>query len=62
MAFCPLVIRAGYTSGRIAHAALDLLDLRKVNVIGLVFNAVHPGGGQYYYFRDKSYYVQRMAV
>ena len=51
-----MVIRAGYTSGRIAQAALDLLDLRKVNVIGLVFNAVHPGSSSYYYFRDKNYY------
>lgn len=51
-----MVIRAGYTSSRIARAALDLLHLRKVNVIGLVFNAVQTSGGQYYYYGDKEYY------
>src|SRR5208282_2856471 len=30
-----MVIRAGFTSGRIAHAALNLLRLRRVNVVGL---------------------------
>jgi capsular exopolysaccharide synthesis family protein len=57
-----MVIRAGFTSGRVAQAALDLLNLRKVNVIGLVLNAVHPGINQYYYFRDKSYYQQNRQV
>jgi capsular exopolysaccharide synthesis family protein len=57
-----MVIRAGLTSGRVAQAALDLLNLRKVNVIGLVFNAVHPSTSQYYYFRDKSYYQKHMQV
>jgi capsular exopolysaccharide synthesis family protein len=53
-----MVIRAGFTSGRIAHAALDLLRLRRVNVIGLVFNGVHPKAGDYYYYRFKEYYPQ----
>jgi capsular exopolysaccharide synthesis family protein len=53
-----LVIRAGFTSGRIAHAALDLLQLRHVNVMGLVFNGVHPKTGDYYYYRYKEYYPQ----
>jgi capsular exopolysaccharide synthesis family protein len=57
-----MVIRAGFTSGRLAQAALDLLSLRKVNVIGLVFNAVHPGTTQYYYFRDKSYDRKHLTV
>lgn len=57
-----MVIRAGFTSGRVAQAALDLLHLRNVNVIGLVFNAVHPGTNQYYYFHDKSYYQQHVLV
>jgi len=51
-----MVIRAGVTSSRIAEAALDLLHLRKVNVIGLAFNAVEAGGGAYYFYRDKRYY------
>jgi polysaccharide biosynthesis transport protein len=53
-----MVVRAGFTSGRIAHAALDLLQLRRVNVMGLVFNAVHPKAGDYYYYRFKEYYPQ----
>lgn len=53
-----MVIRAGVTSGRIAHAALDLLHLRRVNVIGLVLNAVPPKTSDYYYYRFKEYYPQ----
>src|ERR1043166_6362486 len=34
------VVRADYTSARLARAALDLLYQRQVKVIGLVFNAV----------------------
>jgi polysaccharide biosynthesis transport protein len=51
-----MVVRAGFTSGRIAQAALDLLHLRGVKVIGLVFNAVHPKSSDYYYGRFKEYY------
>jgi succinoglycan biosynthesis transport protein ExoP len=51
-----MVIRSGFTSARIAHAALNLLRLRRVNVVGLVFNAVHPKAGDYYYDRFKEYY------
>jgi capsular exopolysaccharide synthesis family protein len=50
-----MVIRAGFTSGRIAKAALDLLRMRKVNVIGLAFNAVRTNSGEYFYYRDKNY-------
>jgi capsular exopolysaccharide synthesis family protein len=53
-----MVVRAGCTSGRIAKAALDLLYLRKVNVIGLVFNAVPPNSGEYYHHRYKEYHTQ----
>jgi len=51
-----MVVRARFTSGRIAQAALDLLQLRRVNVIGLVFNAVNPKTSDYYYYRFKEYY------
>jgi Mrp family chromosome partitioning ATPase len=51
-----LVVRAGFTSGRFAHAALDSLELRGVNIIGLVFNAIHPKTGDYYNYRFKDYY------
>jgi polysaccharide biosynthesis transport protein len=57
-----MVIRAGHTSSRIAQAALDLLHLRRVNVIGLVFNAVPTGSGGYYYYRDKNYYPSQPAA
>lgn len=56
-----MIIRAGFTSGRVAHAALDLLHLRRVNVMGLVFNSVHPKTGDYYYYRFKEYYPQPMT-
>ena len=52
-------IRAGFTSGRIVQAALDLLRVRKVNVLGLVFNAVNTKGSDYYYYRHKEYYSKR---
>jgi Mrp family chromosome partitioning ATPase len=57
-----LVIRAGFTSGRIAKAAMDLLRLRRVNVVGLVFNAVPPNTGDYYNYRAKEYYLQHTAA
>jgi capsular exopolysaccharide synthesis family protein len=44
------VIRAEYTSARVAHAALNMLYQRKANVLGLVFNSVHVGTGDYYYY------------
>lgn len=51
------VIRAQHTSARVARAALDLLYQRNVKVLGLVFNAVNPRTGEYYYYsRYKDYY------
>ena len=51
------VIRAQHTSARVARAALDLLYQRNVNVLGLIFNAVNPRTGEYYYYsRYKDYY------
>jgi succinoglycan biosynthesis transport protein ExoP len=44
------VVRAEQTSARVARAALDLLYQRQVNVLGIVFNAVHPRSGDYYYY------------
>ncbi len=52
------VIRANYTSGRVARAALDLLYQREVNVLGLVFNGVQTRTGEYYYYRYKDYYAK----
>lgn len=53
------VIRANYTSGRVARAALDLLYQREVTVLGLVFNGVQTNAGEYYYYRYKDYYAER---
>lgn len=44
------VVRAEHTSARVARAALDLLYLRHVCVLGLVFNAVRPTSADYYYY------------
>ena len=56
-----MVIRANYTSGRVARAALDLLYLRKANVLGIVFNDVKSHGGDYYYYKYKEYYAKTPA-
>jgi len=57
-----MVIRANYTSGRVARAALDLLYLRKANVLGIVFNGVRSHGGDYYYYKYKEYYASTPAA
>jgi capsular exopolysaccharide synthesis family protein len=51
------VIRAQHTSARVARAALEVLYQRRVTVLGLVFNAVDPRGGEYYYYKYKDYYA-----
>jgi succinoglycan biosynthesis transport protein ExoP len=51
------VVRAEYTSSRVARAALDMLYQRKARVLGLVFNSVRATMGDYYYYnRYKDYY------
>ena len=52
-----MVIRSGYTSGRVARAALDLLHLRKMKIIGLVLNAVRVNSSEQYYYKYKEYYT-----
>jgi polysaccharide biosynthesis transport protein len=53
------VVRAEYTSARVAHAALNMLYQRKANVLGLVFNSVHVSTGDYYYYyRYQNYYKE----
>ncbi len=51
------VIRAQQTSTRVARAALDLLYQRRINVLGLVFNAVEANAAEYYYYKYKEYYA-----
>lgn len=55
------VIRANYTSGRVARAALELLYQREVDVLGLVFNGVQTNTGDYYYYRYKDYYADKKS-
>jgi succinoglycan biosynthesis transport protein ExoP len=50
------VVRAEFTSARVARAALDSLYQRQVQVLGLVFNAVRPTSGDYYYYKYHDYY------
>jgi capsular exopolysaccharide synthesis family protein len=51
------VVRADHTSARVAQAALQLLYQRQVRVLGMVFNAVRPRSGDYYYYyKYKDYY------
>ena len=51
------VIRANFTSARIARAALDLLYQRRVNILGIALNAVAADSSEYYYYKYKSYYT-----
>jgi capsular exopolysaccharide synthesis family protein len=54
------VVRAEFTSSRVARAALDMLYQRKARVIGLVFNSVRATTGDYYYYyRYKDYYGKK---
>lgn len=56
------VIRANYTSGRVARAALELLYQREVDVLGLVFNGVQTNTSDYYYYRYKDYYAEKKSA
>ena len=53
-----LVVRAGVTPARMAQAALNQLQQRNVNVIGLTFNAVNTKAGDYYHYRYPEYYSE----
>jgi succinoglycan biosynthesis transport protein ExoP len=57
-----MVVRAGFTPGRVAQASLDLLYLRRIKVMGLVFNAVRPSASEYYYYRYTEYYSDKPAA
>jgi capsular exopolysaccharide synthesis family protein len=51
------VVRAEFTSARVARTSLDMLYQRRARVLGLVFNSVRPSGGDYYYYyRYRDYY------
>jgi capsular exopolysaccharide synthesis family protein len=57
-----MVIRAGSTSGRVVKAALDLLYLRRVKVIGLVLNAVSPNMLEYNFYGYREYFRPRAVA
>lgn len=51
------VVRAEFTSARVARTAIDMLSQRKARILGLVFNSVRPSVGDYYsYYRYRDYY------
>ena len=50
------VVRAEFTSARVARAALNSLYQRQVHVLGLVFNSARPHFEDYYYYRYRGYY------
>jgi capsular exopolysaccharide synthesis family protein len=52
------VVRADFTSARMARESLAMLHERNANLLGLVFNRASPsrGDGYYYYYRYSDYY------
>jgi capsular exopolysaccharide synthesis family protein len=50
------LIRAEQTSARVARAGLDMLYQRGANVLGVVFNGVHPQSNGYSYYQYQDYY------
>ncbi|HTX22163.1 MAG TPA: polysaccharide biosynthesis tyrosine autokinase [Candidatus Aquilonibacter sp.] len=50
------LVRAEFTSARVAHAALDMLHQRKARVLGLVFNSVRSSAADYHYYKYRDYY------
>jgi polysaccharide biosynthesis transport protein len=56
------VIRAAFTSTRVARASLESLYQRQVRVLGLVFNAVRATSVDYYYYKYKDYYKAYPSV
>jgi polysaccharide biosynthesis transport protein len=52
------VIRALYTSARVARTSLDSLYHRQARILGLIFNAVPPWTMDYYCYKYRDYYRQ----
>jgi capsular exopolysaccharide synthesis family protein len=55
------VIRAEFTSTRVARVALYSLYQRQVRVLGLIFNSTRPAFEDYYYYRYRDYYQKYPA-
>jgi capsular exopolysaccharide synthesis family protein len=56
------LIRAEFTSARVARAALNSLYQRQARVVGLVFNAARPSFEEYYRYRYGGYYKNYPAA
>ncbi len=56
------VIRAEFTSARVARAALYALYQRQVRVLGLIFNSARPSFEDHYYYRYRGYYKKYPAA
>lgn len=52
-----MVIRAGFTSARLAQNSLNALYQRQVNVLGMILNCVDTDMPDYHYYRYPKYYV-----
>jgi succinoglycan biosynthesis transport protein ExoP len=52
------VVRAEFTSARVARAALEMLYQRKARVLGVVFNSVRASARDYYYYGRYNQYYQ----
>jgi capsular exopolysaccharide synthesis family protein len=56
------LIRAEFTSARVARAALYALYQRQARVLGLIFNSARPSFEDYYYYQYKDYYRKYPAT
>ena len=56
------VVRAEFTSARVARAALNSLYQRQAHVLGLVLNSARPSYEDYYYYRYRDYYRKYPAA
>lgn len=52
-----MVIRAGFTSARLAQNSLNALYQRQVNVLGMILNCVDTEMPDYHYYRYPKYYA-----
>lgn len=52
------VFRFGFSSSRNSHRALEFLDDRQANVIGLVCNDVHEKALDYFSYKYPEYFSQ----
>ncbi len=56
---CVFIVRANFTSSRVARNAISILQARQVNILGLVLNDLDTSQPEYYYYKYKDYYYYR---